>query len=178
MLRGLLLLTLLLSLSVPVFAQGPRAEVSGGYSFVRDQEIEMNFQGWLASVTGNYNKWFGIEGEVGGNYNTTQVRGTNIDMSIHSFAGGPHFSSRMSNGLGVAPFGHVLVGAAHASASFFGLGGSTTHFLLEPGGGINYWFRNNLGIRLGGDYRRIFSDNGDTNQFRFHAGVVFGLGRF
>jgi hypothetical protein len=35
-----------------------------------------------------------------------------------------------------------------------------------------------VGLRFGGDYRRIVVEGGGSNEFRFHAGVVFGLGRF
>ena len=62
------------------------------------------------SVTGNFNSCFGIVGKVGGNYARYQVLGTDIDPSMHSFVGGPHFSSR--NVARATPFARLLVGAA------------------------------------------------------------------
>src|SRR5207249_1242327 len=62
------------------------------------------------SVAGNFNSCFGIVGEVGGNYARYQVLGTDIDLSMHSFVGGPRFSSR--NVARATPFARLLVGAA------------------------------------------------------------------
>jgi len=79
---------LVLCLSFPAFAQQtPAVDVSGSYSFLRDQEVEQNFHGWLVSVAGNMNDWFGIVGEVGGNYKTVTILGTDLDLSVHSFLG-------------------------------------------------------------------------------------------
>jgi outer membrane protein with beta-barrel domain len=168
---------LLVFLASPAFAQAPRAEISGGYSFLRDQDLNMNFNGWVGSVTGNFNRWFGVEGEAGGNYKTTQVLGSDINMSVHSFVAGPRFTARTGEGLEITPFAHVLVGAAHGTASFLGTGASTTNALFQPGGGIDYWLRPKVGIRFGGDYRRLFAEGGGANEFRFHIGVILGLGR-
>jgi len=106
--RNLILVSVcVLRFAVPAFAQTtPIVEVSGGYSFLRDQEIEENFHGWVASVAGNLNSWFGIVGEVGGNYRTIQVFGTDVDLSVHSFMFGPRLSGRQR--ADVTPFFQFL----------------------------------------------------------------------
>ena len=137
-----------LCLSLPALAQQtPAVEVSGGYSFVRDQEVEENFQGWLASVAGNFNQWFGIAGEVGGNYKTVQVLGTDVDLSLHSFLAGPRFSARQTQN--VTPFGQILLGAVRGSGSVLGEGETATDFALQPGGGVDFRLRPRFGIRVG-----------------------------
>ncbi|MGE0462374.1 MAG: outer membrane beta-barrel protein [Vicinamibacterales bacterium] len=171
---------LLVCLSVPAFAQDtvPAVDIGGGYSFLRDQDLEENLHGWVASVAGNLNRWFGIVGEVGGNYRTTDVLGTDVDFSVHSFMGGVRFSARQTGG--VTPFGQFLLGGARASVSVLGESESTTEFAIQPGAGVDIWLRPRFGIRVGGDYRRILiseeDDGEDSNEFRFYAGVVLGLG--
>lgn len=160
--------------TAPTLAQQtPAVDISGGYSFLRDQEIETNFHGWVASMAGNVNEWFGIVGEVGGNYRTLQAFDTDIDLSVHSFLAGPRFSGR---GAQVTSFGQVLLGVARASAGVLGETASVTEFALQPGGGVDVWLRPNVGIRVGGDYRRIFAEGAGTNEFRFHVGIVVAAG--
>ena len=36
------------------------------------------------------------------------------------------------------------------------------------------WVTRNVGVRVGGDYRRTFGDIEDPNGIRFHAGIVVG----
>jgi hypothetical protein len=42
--------------------------------------------------------------------------------------------------------------------------------------GVDFWVAPNVGIRVGGDYRRILADDAG-NQFRFNAGVVLKGGQ-
>jgi hypothetical protein len=152
----------------------PAFDVSGSYSFLRDQEVEENFHGWLASITGNVNRWLGITGEFGGNYKTLDVSGSDVRVSVHSFLGGPRFVGRANPK--ITPFAQILLGAARASESHADedeLDDSTTEFALQPGGGVDVWLRPNVGLRVGGDYRRIFTEDEGTNEFRFHVGIVF-----
>jgi hypothetical protein len=162
-------LTLLLA-SAGLAQETPAWDVSGGYSFLRDQDIEENLHGWLFSASGHVNDWLEVVGEVGGNYKSISVFGSDVNLSVHSFLGGPRVS--MHRNPTVSPFGHVLFGGARASGSFLGEADSATDFALQPGGGVDVWFRRNLGVRVGADYRRIFSEGEGVNEFRFHAGIV------
>lgn len=152
----------------------PAGDVSGGYSFVRDQELEENFQGWVGSAAFNLSPWLGVVGEVGGNYKTLSAFGTDVDLSVHTFAGGVRTSFRGSSS--VTPFAQLLVGAARASGSVLGVSESDTEFMVQPGGGVDVWFQPTVGLRIGGDYRRILEDSG-ANEFRFHAGIVAAFGK-
>src|SRR5262245_7389866 len=76
LMRRVLLFVCFVVVSAPAYAQeAPSFDVSGGYSFVRDQEIEENLHGWVGSVTGYFSPAFGITGELGGNYKTLQLLG-------------------------------------------------------------------------------------------------------
>src|SRR5437870_1585394 len=76
--------------------------------FLRDTTIDKNGHGRVGSVAGNFNSWFGIVGEVG----------SDIDLSMHSFVGGPRFSSR--NVARATPFARLLVGAARSKSVLSG----------------------------------------------------------
>lgn len=172
--------TLLIGLSTaPVRAQdAPAYDASGGYSFLRDSET--NFHGWLASASGAFNDWFGVTAEVGGNYATRQVLGTDINLSVHGFFVGPRFW--LGGTPAVRPFLQVLLGGTQASAAVLGESASITKFSVQPGAGVDFWVRRPLGIRVGVDGRRIYlgDDAGDSDssvQFRFYAGLVLGGGR-
>lgn len=171
----LFVLSVVLCLSVEAFGQEfPKAEVSAGYSFLRDETIDRNSHGWVGSVAGNLSPLLGIVGEIGGNYNTTQILGSDLDLRIHSFLGGAQFSARANPR--ITPFAHFLLGVARTSGSYLGTGASTTDFAIQPGGGVDWWMRPKVGVRIGGDYRRIFYDGGDSNEFRIQAGLVLKIG--
>lgn len=162
--------------AVPALAQdAPAFDVSGGYSLVRDGDVEETFHGWLASATGYVTPWFGITGEVGGNYKGIEVLGADVDLSVHSFMAGPRLTVRSS--AGVTPFAQLLVGAARLSGDVLGIGDSSTEFALQPGGGVDIWLSSRAGIRVGADYRRVFVEDDGINEFRFHVGVVVSGGR-
>jgi hypothetical protein len=61
--------------SASAFGQNtPRVEFFGGYSYLNADTSGLvsaprqNGNGWEASVTGNFNRWFGIEGDFSGYY--------------------------------------------------------------------------------------------------------------
>jgi hypothetical protein len=53
----------------------PRAEVFGGYSYLNIDtnglSSRQSANGWEAAISGNFNNWFGVEGDVAGYYKTT-----------------------------------------------------------------------------------------------------------
>ena len=97
-----------------------------------------------------------------------------IDTKYHTFMGGVRVSSR-SNAR-VVPFAQVLAGGAKLSASVAGIGDSETDATLQFGGGVNLMPRSNIGVRVGADYVRVFTEDEGTNVLRIAAGVVFGFG--
>lgn len=168
---------LVMWMAAPAFAQQPpRVDVAGGYAFLRDVDLEADFHGWVASVGVNLTSWLGLVGEVGGHYMMLDFLGTDVSLSSHAFLGGARVSVR--RGSRVSPFGQVLVGAMHGRVSGFGESASGTKLALQPGGGLDVWLRPTVGVRVGGDYRRVFVDGREgLDEVRIHVGVVLAFGR-
>ena len=182
-----------LVVSVPVAAQTtPRTEISGGYQFVNysvNGEGESLPAGWYVDVAGNLNSLFGVVFQVGGNYKTfdesvTIGGGTltaTAELAVHAFLGGARVSARGNPAF--VPYGQFLVGAINSSLELtasstipgvpaFSQEDSATNFALEVGGGVNFGFTENVGIRFGADYLRVFAEEEGIDVFRFIVGVV------
>ena len=140
--------------------QGPKVEVFGGLSYANyevlganqaqnNQTLRLGALGWNGSVTANFNRWFGLTTEIGGDYSTstatvattsgTICKGSQCEpwdlisdtySSLHhlSFRFGPQYSFQAGK---VRPFAHLLMGWAQQSDSqsetdFSNLTGQTT----------------------------------------------------
>src|SRR5258708_36696045 len=78
-------------LSLPLMAQDyPKAEVFGGYQYLHlgGSGTDINANGWNASLTGNFNSWFGVAADFSGAYKTI----SGIDTKVYTSAGGPEVS--------------------------------------------------------------------------------------
>jgi opacity protein-like surface antigen len=190
-----------LSVANPVSAQtSPRTEISGGYQFLTfsvdddnvlpgDDNSESLPLGWYFDVAGNLNPLIGVVFQVGGNYKTFEESiaiggGTftaTADLDVYQFLGGMRLSARDNPRL--VPYGQLLVGGVNGSIEVttsstipglpsFSEEESTTNFALELGGGVNFGVAENIGIRFGVDYLRVFAEDAGSNVFRVHAGVV------
>jgi hypothetical protein len=162
--------------SSPLLAQDyPRAQVFGGYQYLHlGNGADVNANGWNASVTGNFNKWFGVAADFSGSYKTVNVSGTNVDAKIYTYTGGPviHLNSEGK----VDPFVHALFGGAHLSASLSGVGsGSENGFTTAAGGGVDVKVNKAIAVRLiQADwvfYR--FSGDNESKNVRISTGIVF-----
>jgi opacity protein-like surface antigen len=180
-------LGLLLLAGLPASAQTPRAEISGGYAVMHDQDRAERFPaGWVASVAGNINGWIGAAAEVGASYRTCRdcqrgpftsatFRGTDRNLRVYTFMIGPRFASHALSR--VTPFAQVLLGGSHISGGVQFDGALTTGFTYQPGAGIDVDVTPNLGLRLQGDYRVIRTEGHDSKASRVLAGVVWRQGR-
>lgn len=174
---GLMVAVLAVAVSAPAMAQvTPGVEVALGYSYLRDNEIDESFPlGWYADIAGNLSDTLALVGEVGGNYKTVSDdvdEELDIKLSVHTLMGGVRLSHR---GDGATLFAQVLAGGARASVKFLGESDSVTDFALQPGVGIEFG-GGGTRLRIGADYRKIFSEGESATQWRATAGVVFGLG--
>src|SRR5262245_55543928 len=182
-----------LGLAQPAAAQGPeKGDVSFGYQFLNlsaDSESESLPTGWFVDMAGNLTRSLAVVAQVGGNYKTYEQSASfggasasaNATIKLYEFMGRVRMSSHASRS--VVPFAHVLAGAAYGSGSFEGSGSfggqnfavsgadSQTNFALQVGGGTNIGMTENVGIRFGVDYLRIFENEGGINAFRLGAGV-------
>jgi len=156
----------------------PKVEVGLGYQFLHDQQLETNFPaGWLASLNGNVNDWLGLMAEFSGSYKTVDELGSDVKVKVYTFMGGFRFAKYFDRG---AAYFQLLGGAARLESSGQVVGASfeasTTKFAFQPGIGLDGRLTDHLRVRIGGDYRLIFTDVVKTNEWRAHAGFVITFG--
>jgi opacity protein-like surface antigen len=182
-------------LSLPLMAsaqeEAPKAEIFGGYSFLRvspGQGLDsVNGNGFSLSVAGNITRNFGIVGEfsrysksdaLGDIFNDPDLNLINVDASVQTYLFGPRFTVRTGK---AEPFFHGLIGAARGSfeASTIGLteSGSGYAFLYALGGGVDIKVHKNFAVRIGQlDFLQARFDEGKVNNLRFSVGVVIRMG--
>ena len=173
----LLVGVLMLGFCVSAMAQEtPKAEIFGGYSYLRANILGegFNFNGGSGSVALNANNWFGIVGDFGG-YHLSQ---SGVSVNIFSYTFGPKLAYRKSERL--TPFGQALFGGARASAGFAGQSASENAFALALGGGVDAKVTPHVAIRLVQvEYVLTkFTDgrNDRQNNARISTGIVFRVG--
>jgi opacity protein-like surface antigen len=173
----------------------PKVEVFGGYSYANANTDDflnrrVNLNGWNTSLGVNFNRTFGIVTDFSGHYGSSgssiaitcvvnQVCSNSFNRSTktYTFLMGPQFSFRTAR---TTPFAHVLLGAAHISATVdnvSSLTDSDTAFAGALGGGLDYTFTHRLAWRVQADYlqTRFFFSN-KQNDFRISTGPVFRFG--
>jgi len=192
---------------LPALAQDsiPKVQVFGGYSFMHagtggltgstlDLELRQNpgtfgvgsnFNGWNAQAQYNFDRWFGIVADFGGQYGTPITASSATSgvptMSEYSFLAGPVISYRAKEK--ITPFVHALFGWDRANLSAGSFAGtvspvssfasSYTSFAVVFGGGVDYNLSRHFSLRLGQlDY---FHTTLDLNSL---YGSAFGPGRF
>ena len=175
-----LLFVLLLASRVPAWSQDtPLVEAFGGFSLltVGVEGLDREWSpGWQGSFALNLTPTIGIVADFGGQYESQDVLGAQVDSSVHEFLFGPRFSARTE---GATPFAHFLLGGARQSSSvsdqeFF----RNTNFALGFGGGFDINMGESfslralqfdwLPMRAGGEWV--------SNQFRIGIGFVFKTG--
>ena len=158
--------------------QEPRAEVFGGFSWLRIDtqgvdgpaldaltgapagtfDVRRNFFGWNAALQINANRWFGIKADFSGHYRTPITSNdptiTGLPrVDIYSFLFGPVISLR---GERATPFVHALFGANRISTGDFDdpfnpgqtVSISNTDFAVALGGGLDVKVSNRVALRL------------------------------
>ncbi len=150
----------------------PQAEVSGGFSFIRDSGL--NLKGWNGSGAFNLNRWLGVAGDFGGHY-TTIIPGV-LSERIYTFTFGPRVSYRTDSRF--TPFFHVLAGGIRVSGSAGTISiPSQSGFALIAGGGLDLEATNSISIRLlqVDALNSHLSGSSSTNP-RLTFGVVWRIG--
>src|SRR5712692_9221348 len=135
----------------------PRVEVFGSYSYLNVDtnglSSRQSANGWEAAVSGNFNRWFAVEGDFSGYYKTYTFNvlfpglptTVNVDVHDYGFMGGPRFN--------YGPvFVHALIGGDHLSGS--ALGGSASQDSLGGafGGGVQWPVSGHWAVRASSDY--------------------------
>ena len=141
--------------TMPALAQEtPKAEVFGGYSYMRlnpgtsagTSDTGANLNGWNASVTGNFNNWLGVAADFSGHYGSPSISGVQADTKTHLFLFGPRVSFRKN--ARVTPFVHTLFGAARLRGSAALLTDSQSAFAMALGGGVDVKLTEHAAVRL------------------------------
>jgi opacity protein-like surface antigen len=172
--KALVLINLILLAGVPTDAQDtPKAEVFGGYAYAGSGS-----NGFVASVAGNINDWFGVVGEVGGQYSRLTDQGFTEKIQTHAFMAGPRFSFRRK----VTPFAHALFGVSKLKTETTEFGPPLTFrdngFSMALGGGLDLRVSNAVAIRLVQiDYLRTNFFDDWQNKGRISTGLVLRFGR-
>ena len=144
----------------------PRFEATGGYQLLHAPDQTFPF-GLNLDGAWNGSKALGLAGEIG------WATDSEFDTRVHvwNIGVGPRFNARPTGGR-VWPFAQVLIGAVNIR----GGGESSTQFMLQPGGGVNFNAGDGWGVVVQGDYRRVFLDEEEfgesgQNQGRFFIGI-------
>lgn len=185
--KFMLIVGVVLALCGSAFGQDvPRAEVFGGYSYLNVDtnglSPRQSANGWEASVTGNFNRWFGVEGDFSGYYKIYPVNlfivnlplSFNVNVSDYGFLGGPRVS------FGPA-FAHALIGGDHLTGSALGFSASQDSLAGAFGGGVEFPMSGRWAVRASADYvftrHNILGGPSFTqNNVRVSAGIVFRFG--
>ncbi len=167
----LILVSLIFVLGVPVRAQDyPKAEVFGGYQYVRLNPGGTNCQGFGGSAAANLNDWFGVVGDFG----YCKVTGLPSGTSAHAinYLFGPRVTYRSRGPL--TPFAHALFGGQHFAVTG---GGTANAFAMALGAGADYKMTEHVALRLiQVDY--LYTHFGGTrqNNARIEAGIIYRWG--
>lgn len=180
--KRILLSATLALFAAPLFAQTnyPLFQIFGSYSHTSNFDVGQN--GWLGSATYNLNRWFGVEGDLSGEYGSKSLGTTaailnlvpdKVNSRMHNFDAGPRVTYRANK---YTAFGHLLFGASHTNISATGASQSDTSFSWVLGGGANYFFMPHFGAQVQLDALRTnFFNHGDTHP-RFAIGVTYRFG--
>jgi opacity protein-like surface antigen len=148
-----------------------KAEVFGGYQYVRFNPGGGNCHGGGGSVAGNVNNWFGLVGDFG----VCKITGLPSGVSGHSFnyLGGPRVSFRSSSP--VTPFAHALFGGMNVGGGVSGYGsGSSNAFAMALGGGVDARVSEHVSVRLMQfDYFPSRFGGTTQNNLRLQTGIVY-----
>jgi opacity protein-like surface antigen len=159
----------------------PKIDIFAGYSYVRENPStagvgSFSLNGGSASVAYNANSWLSGVADFGG-YHSGNILKTGADGTLSTYLFGPRVSYRHFGR--ITPFGEVLFGVAHASASIGGGTASDNAFAMTVGGGVDYKLTNRIAIRpVKVDYLMSrFSETGNgsntQNNLRVSTGIVF-----
>ncbi len=137
------------------FGQDSRADLFGGYSYLNIDtnglSSRQSANGWEASISGNFNKWFAVEGDVSGYYKSYSVNLESIGLGVvdvkvtdYSYAGGPRINLRPF-------FIHALFGGDHLAGSALGFSRSQDS-LAGLAGGVQWKVSGPWSVRASADY--------------------------
>jgi len=174
------LLAVLAIFGSPALAQEQsKADVFAGYSLFRYNPATSGVKSWnmnggSGSFAYNAKNWLGLVGDFGG-YHNGNILSSGVSSNEYTYLFGPRISYRHYEKL--TPFGQILFGGAHATASFAGTSTSDSAFAWGLGGGVDAKINTRFSVRLGQfDYLMTRFNEGaggsSQNNLRFSTGVI------
>ena len=176
--------------SSAAYAQAkPTMDISGGYQYQHltlsnqcDPNCSENFAGgWYVDFGYGVHPNISIVGQVDGSHKGAPAFGSSgLTINNVNYGAGVRYSKQVNPM--VRPFGQIILGGAHISAS--DPSGSSCEkcnaFMLDIDGGAMIPVSGPWGAQLAIGYRRgFFSDTSDVgggvNIFRFIAGIVYTI---
>ena len=135
--------------------------------------------GWILSGCANLNRKVGVVGEVSAQYKSEDALDDfgapfNVDLGLLGVHAGLRYTLRHAGF--VTPYVQALAGVTRSSVDLADLRTVEDDFSIQPGAGVVVRFSDSVGLGLGGDYRLVFGEENQRNQFRLHADLVFGIG--
>lgn len=162
----------------------PRYTVGLGFNNIRANAppsscgcFDMN--GGFLSGSAAVNYWLSAAAEVTGGH-ATNIGPLGQSLTLTTYTVGPRVDFRLQR---FSPYVQVLLGAAHASDSYFPENGtystSANSFAFSTGGGVEYFINHRFTIRvIEAQYLHTSFPNGGNdsqNHLMLGAGVVFKL---
>ena len=143
--------------------EGPSGDVFIGYSLLNGDTFSHG-SGWEAALTGNFNDWFGLKADLGGNYKSAG----GIGAREYNILFGPQLAARHDK---LHFFVHGLLGIPHASIDG---GPSSTGGGWVLGGGVDYDLGSNFAVRpVQLDYHGAHVFDNTQKDVRYSVGLVF-----
>jgi hypothetical protein len=176
----------------------PRFELAGGYQILKLQSEPLAAAGvgtffplgWFFEAAAPVSSGLTIVGQVSGQYRSVSAPSTSVvapqpagHLDVHSFLAGARAVGRRDDGL-TAFFhllaGGTLVGLTQSAAvpvpgpllPLLGVGGGTTAFTLQAGGGFDFPLTTRLSGRMTADYVRLSTKGEPTHGVRVAIGWV------
>jgi hypothetical protein len=178
----------------PAPSSGQSFDISGGYQFLRSDSVSRfasrseDLSGWFAQAHGTVTPQVGIVGEIGGvrkSYDFPAFEGfpaSEASLRVTSLMTGVRASAPRS--LRLVPFGQVLVGVSRVRARARAAGEAVdafvdafSEFAIQFGGGADFMFTNRVGVRGGGFFRRVATEDGSGDDLGIQTGIVVAIGR-
>lgn len=176
----LLLSAFLFSLAPQAHAQSnSKFEVGADYNYVRSNAPPggctcFSLNGGDASVAYHFGSGLAAVAEVS-SVHAGNIFGAGSDLTLTSYLFGPRYY--WHNHTKFTPFGHVLLGGAHASSSFAGVSSGDNAFAAKVGGGVDYALTHHFSLRpFEANYYLTHFANGTNdhqNNLQLGAGLVF-----
>ncbi|HYN03378.1 MAG TPA: hypothetical protein VE359_13095 [Vicinamibacteria bacterium] len=161
----------------------PAMEIAAGYSYLWDDTLPESDRayplGWILSGCANLNRKIGVVGEVSAQYRSEDGLAElgapfNVDLGLLGVHAGLRYTHRHAGF--VTPYVQALAGVTRSSVDLADFRTVEDDFSIQPGAGVVVQLSDSVGLGLGGDYRLVFGEERQRNQFRFHADLVFGIG--